>query len=598
MRYQSLAEMFFKKKEERPDYTAYQYKKGAKWHSVTFEVAVQQVESLAAGLAALDVKKGDRVALMSPNRIEWAFSDYAAMALGAVLVPIYPSLLGEQVQYILNDSQAKVLLVSDSVQSEKVEGVIKQLTHTKHFYILDSEGEDINDSWKSFQALLEDGRRFLEEQPEYVRQQVQSVKADDWATIIYTSGTTGEPKGAILTHKNFLYNIEDATSVLPVMPEDTFLSFLPLSHIFERMAGHYLSCYHGCMVAYAESIDTVAENLLEIRPSVMISVPRLYEKIYGRVLESVEAGSPIKRKLFFWSIKIGRQYIKHVMDKTSMPVSLKMKRNLAYKLVFKKLSQRVGGRIRFFVSGGAPLSPEIAEFFGAAGLLILEGYGLTETSPVIAVNRLESFRFGTVGPPLPGIEVKIAEDGEILTRGEHVMVGYYNKEADTNEVIDKEGWLHTGDIGIIENDFLRITDRKKNIIVTSGGKNIAPQPIENNLINSKYIEQAMVIGDKRKYCTAVIVPAQEALSKWANDNNFDMSDYNQFVNSSEVRKLIRSEIDAQTKNLASYETIKNFIFASEPFSIENEQLTPSLKTKRHVVAKVYADAIDRMYAEA
>jgi long-chain acyl-CoA synthetase len=377
---------------------------------------------------------------------------------------------------------------------------------------------------------------------------------------------------------------------------DVFLSFLPLCHVFERMAGHYLACYSASTIAYAESIDTVAQNMGEVKPTVMTSVPRLYEKIYARVLESVESGSALKRKIFYWAIGVGREYVGCIMNKKPVGAALQLKRNLAFKLVFSKLADRVGGRLRFFVSGGAPLAKEIGEFFGAAGLMIYEGYGLTETSPVIAVNKEDNFRFGTVGQVIPGIEVKIADDGEILTRGPHVMLGYFNKDNETREVIDDEKWFHTGDIGFIDSDgFLTITDRKKNIIVTSGGKNIAPQPIENQLVTCKFIEQAMIIGDKKRFCSAVIVPAFETLEKWARENNIPYDNRRQLISLPVVRQLFKSDIDNVNNSLASYETIKDFVLADAPFSIETGELTPSLKIKRKVVLEKFKDEIEKMY---
>lgn len=596
MQYKNLGEMFFHKRKIFADKTAYMYKTGDQWTEVSFKQAVDRSEKISSGFASLGIKKGDRIALISNNRMDWALIDYACLALGAMLVPVYPSLLPEQVNYILNDCEAKIVIVEDEIQKKKVDDISASLPFANNFFLLDSDDKPLDEPWKSLDQLIGLGENFLKNNPDFVMQAIDKVGLDDWATLIYTSGTTGEPKGAILTHGNFLHNIEDATSVLDVYSEDIFLSFLPLSHVFERMAGHFLSCYHGCTVAYAESVDTVAANLTEIRPTVMVSVPRLYEKIYARVLENVEAGPPAKRKIFYWSIKVGREYIHKVINKQAIPMGLKLRRQLAYKLVFGKLYERVGGRIRFFVSGGAPLSAEIAEFFGAAGIKILEGYGLTETSPVIAVNLEHHFKFGTVGPVLPGVEVKIAEDGEILTRGHHVMVGYFKKEAETRDAIDEEGWFHTGDIGLIDEDgFLKITDRKKNLIVTSGGKNIAPQPIENALVTSKYIDQVVVIGDKRKFCTALIVPSEEPLAKWAADNNKSFSDFKELIHLDGVRELIADEINGVNSRLASYETIKDFVLVDRPFSIESGELTPSLKVKRNVVEKNYIDQIEKMY---
>jgi len=362
------------------------------------------------------------------------------------------------------------------------------------------------------------------------------------------------------------------------------------------MAGHFQATFHSCTVAYAESIEAVPENITEVKPTIMISVPRLYEKIYARILETVEDGSAVKRKIFNWALKVGRKYVEREMYHKKIPALLKLRRKLAYKLVFSKLHERFGGNIRFFVSGGAPLSPEIAAFFTAAGLYILEGYGLTETSPAITMNRMDSFRIGTVGQVLPNEEVKIAEDGEILTRGKHVMIGYYKKEEATKEVIDPDGWFHTGDIGYLDEDgFLTITDRKKNIIVTSGGKNVAPQPIENALMSSKYIEQAVVIGDRRKYCTAVLVLSETAVNKWLGQQNLPEKTLREFNNDPNIRQLIRTEVNRLMQTFASYEQIKDFYLAPAPFSLESGDLTPSLKIKRKVVEEKYAREIDAMY---
>ena len=596
MKYQNLAEMFFSNRKEHPDKTAYMYKKNGTWHSITFKEAAAEVEKIAAGLASIGVENGDRVAIVSGNRFHWAFIDYAVLSLGAVLVPVYPSLLADQIEYILNDSEAKVVIAENDIQSEKIDEIRTNLKFIKNTLIMDMPEKGLGESWQTLEQLEELGAAFIKEKPDYLAQSIEKVDTDSWATIIYTSGTTGEPKGAILTHRNFLFNVEDSSSVVDVYSEDLFLSFLPLSHVLERMAGHFLSCYNGAAVAYAESIDTVAENMGEVKPSVMVSVPRLYEKIYGRVIEAVETGSPVKRKIFYWALGVGKEYVNKIMRKEKISGGLQFKRNLAYKLVFGKLYEKVGGRIRFFISGGAPLNAEIAEFFGAAGMKILEGYGLTETSPVISVNLMDNFKFGTTGPILPNVEVKIAEDGEILTRGDHVMLGYYHKEEETKEAIDADGWFYTGDIGHIDEDgMLKITDRKKNIIVTSGGKNIAPQPIENSFVGSPFIDQALMIGDKRKFCTAIIVPSEEGFQRWSEENGKSYASYEELITLEGVKEKIAEEIEGLSKNLARYETIKKFIFADHPFTIESHELTPSLKVKRKVVEENYKDKINAMY---
>ncbi|MCB9057203.1 MAG: long-chain fatty acid--CoA ligase [Calditrichae bacterium] len=596
MSFKSIGEMFFAKRNESPDNTAYMYKESGEWKSVSFREVTDKVEKLAAGLAASGIKKGDKVAIVSANCLEWAMVDYATVSLGAILVTIYPSLLKEQVQYILNDSESKAVFAQDDIQAEKVDEIRKKVKTLESFIIIDEKNSDIKDPWKGFNSIIDDGTEFLQKDDKYVSNAVAGITRNDWLTLIYTSGTTGEPKGAILTHGNLLSNIEAGLKRLTVGPTDTFLSFLPLSHVFERMAGHYLAYYSGAKIAYAESIDTVPINMGEIKPTVMASVPRLYEKMYARVLESVELGSGLKQKIFHWAVGVGREYINKIMYKKPVGATLQYKRNIAYKLVFSKLAERVGGKIRFMISGGAPLSGEIAEFFGAAGIMILEGYGLTETSPLISVNTLDDFRYGTVGQPAPGVDVRIEEDGEISAKGPNIMVGYYKKEADTKEVLDDDGWFHTGDIGHLDEDgFLKITDRKKNILVTAGGKNIAPQPIENIMITSKYIEQFMMIGDRRKFCSAVIVASEDPLKKWADAKGLNYSGFSELVKLPGVQELVRAEIDRLSAGLASYETIKKFFMAPAPFTIESDELTPSLKVKRKVVLEKYAKEIDALY---
>jgi long-chain acyl-CoA synthetase len=596
MDYLNLADMFFSKRQDFPTNTAYRFKKDGQWKALTFAEAVEQSEKLSAGLAYYGIEKGEKVAIISTNRVEWALIDYAVLALGAALVPVYPTLLKDQVQYIINDSEAKIVIVENDDQRDKINQIRDGLSNVAHCFCIEGVVEKDDSKWHTLDSLAEKGESFLKETPDYVSDWVQKIKREDIATVIYTSGTTGEPKGAVLSHKNFLSNLDEVSKLFKCYPEDIFLSFLPLSHILERTAGHYFSCYNASMVAYAESIDAVAANMQEIKPTMMISVPRLYEKMYSRVLEAAESGSPLKRKIFYWSVKNGRKYMQLVNNNQSVPLSLKIKKGIATKLVFSKLQERVGGRLRYFVSGGAPLAAEIGEFFNAAGLIILEGYGLTETSPGISFNRPESYRFGTVGMPLPGYEVKIADDGEILTRGDHVMLGYLNKEKETNEVIDSEGWFSTGDIGFIDEDgYLTITDRKKNIIVTSGGKNIAPQPIENKLVTGKYIEQAVVIGDNRKFCSAVIVPDRESVIKWAQNANIEYDDFEKLIKNPQFIALIQNEIDLLTEEYSSYERIQKIVLVSEAFSQETGELTPSLKVKRKVVEEKYAKQIDELY---
>ncbi|MEJ2635640.1 MAG: long-chain fatty acid--CoA ligase [Calditrichia bacterium] len=593
MNYPSLGAMFQAVCEKYPEKTGMMYKTGGKYQSLAFKEIQEKEIGLAAGLKKLGVEKGDRVLLLSENRVEWALSDYAILSLGGITVPIYPTLLPSHIEFIINNSEGQIIIISGTHQLAKLRKIQKKLKNLKHIILMDGEKDKDIITWDE---IYESGKSYREKYPDFQDKTLAGLNRDDVASIIYTSGTTGTPKGVMLVHGNFLSNVEGSLQVLPVDSTDTFLSFLPLSHVFERMAGHFLAFSIGATIAYAESIDTVAENLNEVHPTIMTSVPRFFEKVYARVLESLEEGSAVKRKIFFWAIELGKKAILYKQKKMPLSGLIKIQYGIADKLVYSKLKERVGGKIRMFISGGAPLSRDINEFFNAAGLVLLEGFGLTESSPVISVNRLDNFKFGSVGLPIPNVEVCIEEDGEILTRGPHVMKGYYKNEEETKESIDKDGWLHTGDIGYLDKDgFLFITDRKKNIIVTSGGKNVAPQSIENLLITSKYIEQAVVVGNRRKYCSALIVPAMESVEAYAKKNNIQYSNIEELVEKPEINDLIRKEIDAVSTDLASYETIKKFKLMSEPFTIESGDLTPTLKIKRNVVEKKYEHLIDQLY---
>ncbi|MFZ0390663.1 MAG: long-chain fatty acid--CoA ligase [Calditrichia bacterium] len=595
MSYSNLGEMFKTICEQYSSKVALMYKDNKTYKSLTFAEIYEITRQMAAALSKMGVKKGDRVLLLSENRIEWTISDYAILSLGAVTVPLYPTLLPSHIEFIVNNSGGKLMLVSNLQQLRKISSIRKKLKNLKNIIIMEGDGGKEAKSWKE---IMSAGAKMLSKNSRFLDESIAGIKRNDVASIIYTSGTTGQPKGVMLSHGNFLSNVEGALEFIKVSEKDTFLSFLPLSHVFERMAGHFLALYCGATIAFAESIETVPENLQEVHPTIMTSVPRFFEKVYARVMEGLEEGSAAKRKIFFWAIEVGKRAVLYRQKGREMPSTLKIKYKLADRLVFSKLKERVGGRIRLFISGGAPLSRDINEFFNSAGLVLLEGYGLTETSPVIAVNQAEKFKFGSVGLPLNNVEVAIDSDGEILTRGPHVMLGYFEDEAATREVIDEDGFLHTGDIGYLDKDgFLYITDRKKNIIVTSGGKNVAPQAIENLLNNSRYIEQTVVVGDKRKFCSAFIVPNMENLKSWAAEKGLNVKNEEKLLQHGEVQQLIRDEIDRLSVDLASYETIKKFRLLATPFSVENGDLTPTLKVKRNVVEQKYRAQIEEIYAE-
>ena len=592
----TLNQLFFNAVEryDRPD--ALQEKIDGKYQPVSHRTLAERVRRTALGLRALGVQRGDRVGLLSTNRPEWAIADFGCLTAQLADVPIYPTLPAEQIAYILRDAGAVAIFVSDATQLAKITEVRAQLPALKHVITF----EKSRSAGADFTLGEIEARGKAAETPEAVeryRKDALDVQPHELATIIYTSGTTGAPKGVMLTHDNLFSNVEASRQVLPFGPGEVSLSFLPLSHIFERMAGHYLMISVGASIAYAESNETVPNNLVEVRPSFVLSVPRLYEKFYARVLENALAGGAVKKRIFFWARSVADKWSERTLAGRSPGVLIGMQYRIAQRLVFSKLRERMGGRLRVFVSGGAPLAPEINRFFYSAGLMILEGYGLTETSPVIAVNTPEHFRIGTVGKPIAGTEVRIAPDGEILARGPGIMKGYYNNPDATAEAIDAEGWFHTGDIGELRNGFLAITDRKKDIIVTAGGKNIAPQPIENSVKTNKYVSQAVMIGDKRKYPVILIVPNFDQLEKWAHRAGILVADRAQLLAFPAVKAKMEREVTSALSGLARFEMPKKIALLEHDFSIERGELTPTLKVKRRVIDKQYKDLIDSLYAE-
>jgi long-chain acyl-CoA synthetase len=570
------------------------YKKDGRYTPISTDEVRQTVTRIALGLRDQGVRHGDKVILLAENGPWWVMTDYAIICLGAVTVPVYTSLVPEQIKYIINDSDAKVVVVSDRRLWEKIALIKGDLLQVNTFISLEAAppAPDV----LPLSRVEERGAKVALENPSIFLQIANAVRPEDIASIIYTSGTTGVPKGVMLTHGNFVSNVETLASIIEFGPSDIDLSFLPLSHVLERL-GTFAFLSRGTTMAYAESIETVAENLVELRPSIMISVPRLFEKIYSRVMETVLTGSFIKKKIFTWAVSVGRACGARRLLNQPLTRPQERKLRLSHKLVFSKILEKTGGRVRFFVSGGAPLAKDIAEFFYAMGLFVLEGYGLTETSPVIAVNTFANLRFGTVGKPIPCVEVKIASDGEILVKGPNVMKGYYKKPAETQEAL-VDGWLHTGDIGYLDRDgFLVITDRKKDLIVTSGGKNIAPQPIENQLKQNPYILNAVVLGSRRKFVSALIVPNFEKLEEYAKGQNIPYVNRRDLIHNETLLRFLGAEVDRATPNLAPYEKIKKIAVLERDFEIEKGEITPTLKVKRNIVEEKFKDVIDTLYRE-
>jgi len=566
---------------DKPD--AFRHKRDGVWVNISHREVYERVRAVCAALRAARVARGDRVAILAENRIEWAVTDLAILSMGAVTIPIYPTLIPAQIEYILRDAQARIVFVSTAEQAQKVRDIRARLPVLER--IVAFEADAAADGVDTLEAVVAAAPPLSD--ADY-RALIGGVRSTDWASIIYTSGTTGEPKGTILSHGNFMANMQQCLEVFDLVPTDTSLSFLPLSHVFERCPGFFVMMTAGVTIAYAESIERVPDNLREVRPTVVCSVPRVYEKMYARILDTVAKGSPLRKQLFWWAVRVGRASL-------GKPGAGGLRLRIAHALVFKKLHERVGGRLRFFISGSAPLAQEIAEFFWGAGIPILEGYGLTEASPVLSVNTFAQRRFGSVGRPLPGVEIHIAEDGEILARGANIMQGYFQKPGETNEAL-AGGWFHTGDIGHIDADgFLFITDRKKDLIATAGGKKVAPQPIEARFKHSKYVSEAVMIGDRRPFISLLIVPNFERLDAWARDTGLDPDDRARLLEAPDVHRIYQRVVDQVNEGLAQFERIKTFTLIDRELTVDEGHLTPTLKVRRKIVEEAFREQIEAMY---
>ena len=568
----------------------------AGWQPISHAELYERVKRLSAALRQLGLERGDRVAILSENRPEWPLADYAALCAGALTVPVYSTLTSPQVGYILRHSGARFAFVSTADQLAKIEEARAQCPALEQVIVMDEgvrSGGGVHSSGGivSLREVLERGAAVEPADAEF-RETAERARPEDVATLIYTSGTTGEPKGVMLTHDNLYANVRAALmEALAVSPSDVSLSFLPLSHVLQRMVDYALF-YAGVSIAYVPAMDLVAQSLTEIRPTIAVSVPRVYEKLYARILDA----TGLKRALVVWARQVALDWTTAVFAGGPGRV-LALQHRVADRLVFAKIRRQFGNRIRFFVSGGAPLSPVVAQFFYGARVLILEGYGLTETSPVTNVNTPEDYRIGTVGRPVPGTEIRIADDGEILVRGPQVMKGYYCDEEATRAAIDPDGWFRTGDIGALDDDgFLRITDRKKDLLVTAGGKNIAPQPIQNAAKTSRFVSEALLIGDRRPYPVLLVVPNFENLQTWARLHDV-RGELAQLLRDPQVRARVLRDVESRLGEFARYEKPKRVLLLDREFSLERGEITPTLKLKRKVVEAHFAAAIEAVYAE-
>jgi long-chain acyl-CoA synthetase len=594
---ESLATMFWSRVERGGDRPAQQVKRGGAWTTLSWREMGTIVRELALGLVALGRHKGDAVALLSASRAEWVQADFAILSAGCVTVPIYPTYPQDLIAYVVNDSGARTLIVEDSGQLAKVLEARPKMARLEHIVVITGhEASASTDSVLTWDAVRRLGREQAAALKSTLAERVQSIAPGDVATIVYTSGTTGPPKGVVQTHANHLAALEAAGRATPVETGWVHLLFLPLAHSFARLEA-FLGVYHGLTTAFAESLDKLRDDLPEVRPHFICGVPRVYEKVYAGVLAAAQAGSPIRRRIFQWAFSVGREVSRHQQEGRPVPARLELGRKLAHALVFSKLHARLGGRLEWAVSGGAPLSREIAEFFHAAGILVLEGYGLTEACPVLTFNRPDRYRFGSVGQALSGVELRIADDGEILARSPTVATrGYWKQPDATAEVFETEGWFHTGDIGHLDADgFLFITDRKKDMIVTAGGMNVAPQNIENLLKTDPFISQAMVYGDRRPHPVALLTLNRDELARLARAEGILTPELDLLTRHPRVLERVGRIVEDKNSQLQSYARIRKFAVLPADFTQEAGELTPTLKVKRRVVAEKYHDVLEALY---
>ncbi len=595
------------------------------WVDITYAEALEKIDAISAWFLSIGIKKGDRLAIIMDNSPDYILYDQALQQIGGVNTSIYPTLSEAEVEYILNDSGAKTILVGSTFLFRKVTKVADNCPELIRIIACDGAERFKNKSTlkaglTGFNAIIEEGRKVIGEYRQAINAAREAILPSDLSCLIYTSGTTGTPKGVMLTHYNLVENVRTSLIQIPVVEKtDLFLSFLPLSHVFERTATYHISLYAGCKIAFAQSLELLARNMGEVKPTIMNCVPRLLERIHDKAIKSGTDAGGMKAKIFFWALKIGRQYRLAKEAGKSPGIILSAEYALAEKLVFSKIKEKTGGRLKFMISGGGALPKNIGEFFGDLGIKILEGFGLTETSPVMAVTEYHRQVYGTVGRIIPGIEVGIqnvdtkhiytvqthdtfkedfqSEEGEIIVRGHCVMKGYLNKPQETAAAIDDHGWLHTGDIGRFFKGNLQITDRLKNMLVNAYGKNIYPTPVENTYLKSPKIEGVFLIGDKREHITAIIIPARETLQETFNLTEAFFEQPDVFIEDKEIKDWIAKDIKVFSNELAKFERIKNFKVKRKPFSMEDGEITPTMKAKRKVIEKKYADAIEELYTQ-
>ena len=591
--------MFLSQARRYGDRVLYRFARNGHWETYTWQETLRRVREIALGLVSLGVQKGDRVAIFSANRVEWSLIDWANIGIGALTVPIYSSSTASQLSHILDHSGSTVLFVESPERLAKMSPLDPSLHQVDKIILIDPAAVSIPSEIEphkvlSLYELQERGRSYGESHEEAFERLVHSLRPEDDLTIIYTSGTTGEPKGVLTTHAHYLFMIDAVDAAIPSSDQDVTLQFLPFAHSFGRLE-HFMIVAKGYSCGLARSMETIAKDLLVIRPTLLFSVPRIYENAYSRIRSRMATGSALQRGLFRCALSIGRRFARCQGEGRKVSWFLRTARYLAHQLVFSKIHSSFGGKLRLAISGGAPLAGEIAEFFHSLGILILEGYGLTETSTVSHVNRRERFKLGTVGLSLRGMECRIGADGEILLRGPNIFKGYYREPRGTAEVMDADGWFHSGDIGEIDEDgFLRITDRKKDLIVTSGGKKVAPQMIENLLKTDPWISQAMVIGDRQAHLVALVTLNRDQVQEWGKREGLEFHSPEEIASHPRVLALVKEKIRQKNRALAAFEAVRNFRILPLDFTVEREELTPTLKLRRQIVLERYKEFIGEM----
>ena len=593
----SLAEMFYYANKEHPRSNALNFKKDGKWHSISSAEVIERSENIALGLNSLGIEAGERVAILASNSPSWTLADAGCQFAGIIDVPIYTTLTADSVKYIINDSQAKAIFIESVKYFEAIAEIIPECPSLEKVIFF---GDDIIDSEDAvtLKDLEKHGGEIKESRPDLINKLTSLGQTHDIATLIYTSGTTGEPKGVMLSHENILSNVIDAGENYSFTKDDTPLSVLPLSHVFER-TGMYLYIFNGMAVHYAESIEKVADNLKEVRPTMFVGVPRLFEKVYAKAKLKAAQESGFKEKIFDWAIDIGKEIALKKEKGTNISAFLGIKHSIADKLVFSKLRDFFGGRLRFCITGGAALSDKIYLIFNGANIAIMQGYGLTETSPVITSSNPLGVKLGTSGRTIRNVKIRIAEDGEVEVSGPNIMHGYFNKPEATRDTFSADGWFKTGDIGEIDDEgFLKITDRKKELFKTSGGKYIAPSPIEQMIKSSLFVSQVVLVGNSRKFAAALVVPDFDQLKSYAKNKNWNIKEPKELCGNENVLRLFEQEIDKYCEGLARFETVKKVALLEEELTVEGGELTPTLKIKRRIIDEKYADIIDKMYEDA